>query len=150
MDRFYLVTGIEIIFILLVAIIINQFLHRYLAKKGLNFITPILNIFIVIWLYITYRKGINKISSIPNIQLPIDGATLQNYAKILAAILIFIFLIQLVMCFFRKKEQTAMVVDDDELPKFKPGADLSNLNAKEYPLPNIPPIKIRKEDNIDS
>lgn len=139
MKEIYLISGTETIIILIIAIVINQLLHRFFAKRQLNFITPILNIFIVIWFLMTYHKAIEKISQMPNVRFPIEVSKLFLVANIIAGILIFVFTLQCIASLIQlsksNKKEPVMEDLDDELPMFKPGVEF-DLQEKEYPLPN--------------
>lgn len=60
MEKFYIINGIEVIIFIIVTIIINQPIHNLLKRKKLNFITPLLNVIIVLCLLNIYKNCIKK------------------------------------------------------------------------------------------
>lgn len=135
MEKFYIVNGIEVIIFIIIAIIINQPIHNLLKRKKLNFITPLLNTIIVLCLLNIYKNCIKKITSIPNVYLPIESSVLIKISNIIAGIIIFVFIIQFFKSIFKKMAKTSESLQENELPKFKPGLDITQNEKKEYPLP---------------
>lgn len=152
MKEIYIATGIETIIILIVAIIVNQILHRLFSKIKIDFITPILNIFIVIWFLLTYRGAINKLGQLPNVHFPIDASKLFMAANIIAGILTFLFIVQsigsLIHSIKLNKKEKLEEVGTEELPMFKPDIDFSQKEEKNYPLPSEINIEPKEEELI--
>lgn len=118
MNEFYIVVGIETVAILVLAIFVNQIFHRFLSKRNLGFITPFFNIFIIVLFLLAYERSVEKVSSIPNVYLPISASNLLLYARIIAAVLAIIFAFQFIKGLIKslKKRQNKVISD---LPMLK-------------------------------
>lgn len=67
--------------------------------------------------------------------MPIESSLLIKISNIIAGIVIFVFLIQFFKIIFKKMAKTSESLQESELPKFKPGLDITQNEKKEYPLP---------------
>lgn len=138
MEKFYLITGVKMLTILIIGIIINQPISKLLNKKKLSFITSILNICVVLALLFTFQESVHTISSQPNIRLLFGEDMLYKYSTILASVVILVFVIQFIKGFVVALKYRTIPKEEREaeLPILKPSIGIKLRSEKEYPLPN--------------
>lgn len=136
--KVFTLVGVEIFIIIILSIVINQVLHKFLAEKRLNFLTPVFNLIVLLVLLVLIDHSVDKICLDEMSEFKDICDKFSNYIVAVAVILGIIYIIQFITNLRRyfKYKQELILDGTVELPMFKAGIDFTKKDEKEYPIFN--------------